>query len=387
MEHAQEFIFPVLAGLATALMVCGFGALATVRIRAFRFRQAKALPADSSGLPAIPFPQRDAARSNAADALRELVQTEHMQARLLQDRCVAWLVSASVTLFAAFAASAAAATLMASAERFHVYSAALDVAALLLVGGAFFQSGRFRAQWIRQRAKTEFLRQWAQVEFALLADVQRMTQEYDTFVARVDAALAPERGDLLEAVIAFADCRVEEIRLRFNTVQQVQPDALASYLQRRPIRQVKWFSTSVDRISMQHGRRGTYMLILILLAALAALVKFVALVVVTDGTVAANVAMFALLLFIGLAAASTSAYLGQNLRSVRHRYRAQLRAIDDWFAAHKDIVALAQARREVSARDVPALAEAVVGFERLMNAELIDWIAISTHDAMELAPA
>ncbi|CAB3770134.1 hypothetical protein [Paraburkholderia humisilvae] len=388
MENLEHIVVPTIFGGCTAFFVCCIAGLSSMRIRGASFRRVRKLSkptgevSGSGTLASV----RGGKNTSADAALYHLVQAEHQEAKRLQDYCIAYLVSASATLFAAFVGTAMAATFMAGSEFFHVYSASLDIFALLLVAIAFRRSGRYRVDWIRQRAKTEFLRQWAQTEFILIGDAKQVSAQFDEFHAHANEALAPARGDLLDAVVAFADQRIEEIHARLKSAVTIRPEALTLYLNRRPVRQKSWFTTSVERISHDRDRREVYMVGLFFLASLAALVKFGSLVGLGDDSIATRLAVFALLIFIGLAGASTSAYLGQNQRSIRHRYRAQIREIDDWFVTHRHIVELGSAGHAPQAEDLGALAEAVTDFEQLMNAELFDWIAISTDDAMELGP-
>lgn len=400
-------ILPVISGVATACAVYLLASLLAVRLRGFWFARARiAQPPDPSYMPDIRAPEA-MLRSPVHESLRSLMLVEHERANRLQNTCIASLVGASATLFVAFMVAAAGVTVAEPATALaehettgtaagvlHLYSAALDLAALGIVGWAFLRSGRFRADWIRHRAVAEFLRQWSLCDVVFLASPQSVTPRYEAYLGRVEAALAPgHEADVLDAVVAFGDLRLQELRNGIASVKEIPAEALRFYLARRPVRQVRWFSGSAARISGQHGHREIVMLALFGGAILAALVKTAVLLFGHTGGVAAPAhaivswATFGLLVFIGLAAASTSAYMGQNLRSLRHRYRAQLRSIEDWFSAHAAAVALSQSDRTIVGSDIAMVAEAVTRFEDLMIAELVDWISITTDDAMELAPS
>jgi hypothetical protein len=103
-----------------------------------------------------------------------------------------------------------------------------------------------------------------------------------------------------------------------------------------------------------------------------------------DYEIVAEAALFVLLVCIGLAGASSSAYLGQNQRSLKHRYAQQLRAIEEWVRTSSDTGLAAQlAGGGATSRD--ALIRDIRAFEFLMVIELVGWLSISTDDAMELA--
>jgi hypothetical protein len=389
MELDEALVWIVLEGFGTAILIWWVTATLTIRLRGFSFRRAKEAPPPSTlKLPSIPQPQRTREEAFQDAALYDLVQTEHQKAKNLQDSTVAHLVSASLCLLAAFLGSVAAVTVLIEQEKFQIYAAALDVAALALVSWGFLRSGRLRTQWIRQRSRTEFLRQWSLVDFVLLPSNKGMTARYDSFQERVQDALRSKDDDVLDTVAAFGQTRIQEIDSGLEKMQSASVEALKFYLARRPLRQARWFASSDQRISRQHDHRRLIMLCLFIFALLAALAKFVVLVAIPNGAQTwANWAMFALLLFIGLTAASTSAYLGQNQRSLRHRYRAQLRVIDRWFETHKVAIQLARGQRSITGQELALLADAVVSFEEVMLRELVDWTAITTDDAMELAPA
>jgi hypothetical protein len=83
-----------------------------------------------------------------------------------------------------------------------------------------------------------------------------------------------------------------------------------------------------------------------------------------------------------ISAALTSIYLSRNDRSLRHRYAAQERRIEGWLRRVW--------QRPGAGAAQPPTAEVftaeVLDFEELMLEELIDWIHISAHDALELGP-
>lgn len=94
-----------------------------------------------------------------------------------------------------------------------------------------------------------------------------------------------------------------------------------------------------------------------------------------------------LLVVTGLSAAMTAYYINQNSRSLIHRYNTQQRIIARWLAAFDDRWSFASmpslsidpaAKNEIRAQ--------ILWFEDLMIEELIDWVHITSYDAMELAP-
>lgn len=77
-------------------------------------------------------------------------------------------------------------------------------------------------------------------------------------------------------------------------------------------------------------------------------------------------------------------YLGHNTRGVLHRYRAQNRSIESWFERYQDVIKMACSDGDLTSAQAARTAEAVMSFESLMMTELVDWLAISTADGMDL---
>lgn len=386
MEH--HFVAAA-AGLISPPIFAALAAAIAAKIRARRFRKFKAEPAPLPDfLPDLPDPHRTVAEARLDGAMYEALQTEHNLAKTLQDRAFASLVAASAGLLVAFLITTAAATLLAASEASHVFSAGADVSALLLMAWMFWRSATARAQWLRQRSRVEFVRQWVAVEPLIRADANGITTRLSAFEARVNAALDSGAHDFHAKVAALAEQRGAEIEAEISNNSALSAKDLHHYLVTRPLRQVRWFSTSYNRIGQQHELRRLFMLGLFTTALLAAIVKLVS--VVTMGPHHAHgltsVATFLLLVSIGLATALTSTFAGQSLRSIRHRYAIQMESFRRWFKRNRALADVAQSSADLSENQRSQIAASVAQFESLMLAELLDWITITGDDAMELAP-
>lgn len=389
-EIETALFWPVVSGAATAAIVTAVSFWVTILLRGRTYSASEtAEPKIGFQVPALPLAVRTASEAAEDEAEVQFFMDDHLIAMKLQNRCVAYLVAASATLCAAFIITAATATVLKDVEILHLFSAAADVTALALVFWAFRRATALRNAWIYQRSVAEILRQWAETDRVLFPGPETYAERRAAFVARIKTALVPTHGaGLLTAVKRLGDERIAEIRTGVAAQPGIPVDRLKRYLARRPIRQARWFALSFQRIENQQERRGKLMVLLFTIAGAAALTKFVALLVAPHGAhFMAQFAMFVLLVAIGFAAASTSSYLGQNLRSLRHRYSTQLRSFELWFAMHATTVARARSAGPVSSRHVATTARAVEAFESLMFVELLDWISISSNDAMELAPA
>ena len=86
-----------------------------------------------------------------------------------------------------------------------------------------------------------------------------------------------------------------------------------------------------------------------------------------------------------VSAALSSRYLGRNDRSLLHRYAAQERKIEDWLESFLPKV---PGIGTLTAAPVSVLSvgKDLLVFEDLMVDELVDWIHVTQHDTIELAP-
>lgn len=375
----------VLAGLATPPLV---GALAArtvllLRVRAFeRWRRRSETPHYARvDLPAI---QRTPHEQELLRAYEVIAAGEHGSAKRLQDICISYLVAASAALCIAFLGTAASATVFEGAEWLHSFGAAVDLAALVTVLVGFLRTRVLRLQWLRARTSAEFLRQWGAVEGVFAPASNGFTTQIEAFLARNRDAVAAEEDPLVAGQI-LASARLVEISTMLSAATELTAERARLYLLARPIGQAKWFERSITRIEGQQKGREVVMLGLFTLALLAAATKFLVVVVFPAApALAEEIAMLVLLVASGLGAASTSAYLGHNTRSVQHRYRAQRRSIEEWFARHHQIAVMARGSGLLSPAETVQLSEAVLSFETLMTNELVDWLAISTADGMDL---
>jgi hypothetical protein len=390
MNAMQSSWWLILAGVATAVLA-GFVAMAVATaLRRIRYTKAKVAPVRVSFLdryPAPPISRTDEEKARDA-TLYELTQKEHTRAKKLQDASIANLAGASVMLCVAFIGAAVSSSVLAHNEWFHLYSSALDVAALLMVPVLFRRYGKAHKEWTQRRSVTEFLRQWALTDSILLAPTD-LTKDYSEFASRVSAKLKGNADELMEAVSQLGKARLDQMDQALRGLSVLPVERWCFYLVRRPYRQAHWFATSLKRIDHQHHRRHTMMFVLFLSATLAALIKlgFLFAGVHEEVEAVTHWATLAMLVSIGFAAASTSVLAGQNLRSVKHRYAAQLRAIEAWFATHARAIGLAQQAGPIASADLGSIAAAVVDFERMAIVEHIDWLAVTSEDVMELAPA
>ena len=281
-------------------------------------------------------------------------------------------------------------------------SARLDVASLELVLSwieaiailsmlVLFIYGRVTCRpWIASRTGAELLRQYQILSVVLpgafgAAPIGDFKGRFDREARLIASNVQAGPGSAIaERIDRFWLDRKASIENHALGETDLTADALLVYLQRRARRQLAWFADSKARLEHISGRRNAILTTLYCLAGGVALVKHGWL--LSTGHSPA-VLLPLLLIVTGLSAATTAYYINQNSRSLIHRYHTQERSIAHWLTtfdqrwnfsslpmAALDLVAKTEIRRHI------------LQFEDLMIDELIDWIHITSYDAIELAP-
>jgi hypothetical protein len=83
----------------------------------------------------------------------------------------------------------------------------------------------------------------------------------------------------------------------------------------------------------------------------------------------------------------TAYYINQNARSLIHRYYTQERRIESWLVEFNRRWSFDRLQAQPLDETGKAAVRAhILNFEGLMIEELVDWVHITTHDAIELGP-
>ncbi len=266
----------------------------------------------------------------------------------------------------------------------------IDVIAVYLVLVLFLYGQRASQPWIASRAGTELMRQFQFLEIAFpnlltpgtAGDMKkRCDREIDHIVKNV------QRGKFAELV-----ARIERFWSARKTLlaggplseADLTPDAVLVYLNKRVLRQLGWFNDSKDRLEYIAKRRQMVLKCLYLLTALLAAIKFAFFITGND---LHHYLLPFLLTVAGISAAMTAHYISQNSRSLIHRYNSQSRFIAGWLTAFNEVWRFDRlASLTLDATTKNDIRGRIFVFEDLMIDELIDWIHITGHDAIELAP-
>jgi hypothetical protein len=359
------------------------------------------------------------------ERLRQPLQVLHEGANRLQRAYHLRVAGCVLSLALALAALGLGLTFGHDYPSLKRYAAAVDVFALALALHQWWAARVANQDWILARTRTELLRQWTFLRTFLHPAGSDAGPAEAAFAAKADEIGAHFAGSEPVGLWAWTwsalrpghehPARTLEARVqrywdgtRAECAAMPPGAALAArdihlYLRRRPVRQLAWFRISRRRLQTSGKLREHWMARLFLIAFGLALAKAVLVVAQPPAGGAAHAAasggpgilpvatatsLLALLLLgvTTLSTALTSIYLSRNDRSLLHRYIAQERRIEDWLQD-----SLKTADGDAAAGPAPpGLAErfrtAMLGFEDLMIDELVDWIHISAHDALELGP-
>jgi hypothetical protein len=266
----------------------------------------------------------------------------------------------------------------------------VDASAIILVLVLFLYARKVNPSWIAARSGAELLRQ-AQFLCVIFPDPDLpdtsdglrsyVGSERDSIEARVGKGDPDTIVARIEAIWSDAKSAIID---RPPVDSRHAADALQVYLRRRVRRQLGWFQDSQARLESIAERRNGLLLTLYASAAALALAK---LALALRGEELPGFLVPLLLTVTGLSAALTAYYINQNSRSLIHRYHAQARRIRTWlhdFDAEwpfKDLASMSFDRPTYE-----RMRARILWFEDLMIEELVDWIHISSSDAVELAP-
>ncbi len=266
----------------------------------------------------------------------------------------------------------------------------LDAIAILLVLTLFHDARKANRHWITARAGTELLRQYQflNLVFPDWNPGPRFDEGKSQFDLEVEAVKARVQEGSISEIISrierFWSERKASIETRAIEEFDMPVDASVVYLRRRVRRQLGWFADSKARLEHIAERRGIILLSLYFVAVTLSVVKLLWF-LSTDHS--PSYLLQFLLVLTGMAGAMTAYYINQNARSLIHRYNTQQRRIAEWlndFDKRWSFTDLPSRTMEVS--DKAEMRIRVLEFEDLMIEELIDWVHITSHDAIELAP-
>jgi hypothetical protein len=411
----------LVAALTTALVVSRIGARAWELYRKIAYaRHERNEDEIARKLPTDAFFQNRLGRH--AEEIRKgatnLLKAYHSDAIRAQNKNHSAISSAVASVSLGFLGLSLGMTIGAEIDWLVRFCATLDVCCFVLAVVSFWRAIYYNRLWVTTRAQNEFLRQWCTVDNVLMSESSPdVTTRFERFAARVKTEInhpslnSPNPGrdflimcirailatkktsgstepDLSQAVILFWRSRRAEIMNLLST-EIVDNARLVTHYLKRPLTQAEWFSESRKRLEGYSSHRAMLLLwafgITLLLALLKCLLVFH--VFPHSWLEAKPYVTLAILVLIGISSMLTALYVNQNTRSLTHRYGAQERKIDDWLSKYN--FSLTKLSRE-DIRDAPSplpspLVDQILSFEDLMIDELLDWIAISEEDIMELS--
>jgi hypothetical protein len=342
------------------------------------------------------FPLPEVASSTAEarrKSLGPLIAKIHQRATTAQTSYHNAVVGSAACLVAAFLALALATfTLRLGYEWWPAQFLlnCIDVTAIIAVLGLFFYGRSVNRPWIACRAAAELLRQYQYFAVVLPSAVSAPSDDdlgtqFAIEARRLENAV--ERGSMTTIVARIEDFwSGRRARLIGSALAEsdLTGDALLVYLDKRVRRQLGWFTDSKDRLEDISDRRTGVLLVLYLLTFALAVTK---LVLFLCGGGQHDYVLPPLLVVTGMSAAMTAYYVNQNSRSLIHRYYTQQRFVQTWLSAfNRNWNFAGLPLKTFSADEKTAIRGEILRFEDLMVDELIDWIHITSHDKIELAP-
>jgi hypothetical protein len=349
-----------------------------------------------------------ASPSSASDHIKSfwnLVSTIHREAIEAQTDYVSAVVRAATCLVLAFCALALSATPLREFEWFELVLGWLDAIAIGLVIFHFLRGRDVNERWIKLRTEAELLRQFGFIAVVFPSSnspnqPHDLTSQFEaeSNLIKSQVLKSSSTADLVPRIDRFWSDRRSSIEKRKLFDSDISGDALLLYLQKRALRQLGWFTESKMRLERNARRRSEWLLKLYSVALLLAMIKLGVVLAGVDQQTAHDVQILswqaaigvlsaALLIITGLSAAMTAYYLNQNARSLIHRYNMQERQIAKWFEtldARWPIGQLPSLRLDTARKN--EIRNLILQFEDLMIEELVDWIHISSHDVIEIAP-
>jgi len=367
--------------------------------------------ADTLGIPEVRPSQTRIIRR--LDDLGQPLMVLHEEANRLQSVYHARVARCVSSLGLALAVLGLSLTVFRGSHAFEVYAVFTEVMALVLALLQWWAARVANHRWIVARTRVELLRQWMFLNAFLQpagadAGAGQAQRAFDAKAAEIDETLfegqptgwrqwiatvvRPDPARLTETLETRVRQYWDKLRAQFAAMAPSgghAPDDIHLYLRRRPVRQLAWFRLAQKRLHRSAKLREAAMAALfvasvVLAAVKAALVLFgshtseITHAAVSGGPICVELVAMGLLAVTTVSAALTTLYLSRNDRSLVHRYATQERGIDDW---------LGRVLGKSSASEPEGrFRDDMLDFEELMTDELIDWIRISAHDALELGP-
>jgi hypothetical protein len=385
-------IVVTLAATEAAVLVAG--ALRSRDYHRFENRNASII-SDKFPLPNADLPALEIRRKSLSSALDEVykaagdAQTRYFNNVVRSAACLvlAFLCLAIGAFLAQRGAPPSAPSNAAAPELVLSWIETIAIIAVLLL---YWRGRAASTPWIRKRTEAEFLRQFQILSvifpsgFSIKPD-DDLINHFLTEKTRISNDVL--RGDLSEIaarVQRFWTARMNSIKAAALTDADVTPEGILLYVRKRAVRQLGWFMDSAQRLEHITKRRGLFLVGLYCLAAALALIKHI--LALCHGAPPPHLAAM-LLIVTGLSAAMTAYYVNQNSRSLIHRYNTQRRFIEDWLRNFNDSMPFSTLNHHpMDAASKASARIEILRFEEIMIGELVDWISITTHDSIELAP-
>lgn len=365
----------VLAIVAAIVAIIAFTECFVYVVRAFRKAEYEKQKAHDLELKAT---EPTALEFRAFDAAKKWVAPLHNEGIKQQNDYYDCLTRSVSALSLALLALIFGLALPKSQHWYATFFAAIEALAFVYVLQQFRKGRHVNAAWVDARIRSEIVRQAGMVMAANAAAEGRTeldSNEQTKWEKIARSGTSKEMPKTIELSDHLEKLWINNHDLLAGYVANLTSDAFQAYLSERARRQIRWFRTSIKRLSDNHHLREHLLRLVFIGCTIIAFVKLsLSIPIVTAPPQAKSVVLVVLLIGAVWASAYTGFYLGNNQRSLYHRYNVQVRQIRDWLRECEKTQSL----------DPAAMQRNVMWFETLMNDELIDWVRITDHDSMEL---
>jgi hypothetical protein len=326
--------------------------------------------------------------------LAHLLEDDHRAAVVAQNTYARALLRTYICLLIAFTAVALAVTVCRRSEMARFVLVWVDVFALAWVPLHFRAGEKANRNWLSLRVRAELLRQYEflYVLFPLPSSGGGITRAYDDEARRIEREVVrPIPGsELADRLLTFWKKKRSVLRGQALPETTLLTEKLEFYIRFRARRQLRWFATVKERLLGGERRRRRVLRTMYGTTIAFAGTKLALHFCNCAPEWVTDVAAFALLTTTGFAGAMTGIYFSQNRRSLIHRYHAQERRISIWLdeveAAYPNPNLAGNSAQAPDSTSTARLRDGFLAFEDLMVEELVDWLHISEHDAIELGP-
>lgn len=375
---------------------------------------------------AVDFPIPDTGLSltvRRRNALKELTSEIHQQAVTAQNVYHAAVVRSATSLFLASSALALTAAQIENLASvvpldrifsadcrhwLHIELATIDTISIMLLIILYYSALTSNRRWINTRILSELQRQY---EFLTLvfpnatfnSGPRDLTSQFYAEAEKTRNMLhVNSLTEITSRIRHFWKARKLAVANNILEAPNMTGDAVLLYLDKRFRRQLGWFMDSMHRLEVSAEKRKQRLIRLYWMVFAFAAAKLLMILLAEHEhagnpvTIQSYIGLWrlistmllpTLLIMTGWSAVETAYYLNQNVRSLFHRYKSQADRIRRSLTAlYASLCVDDLLTQPIDYDKKIQIGHHILEFEEMMMEELVDWVHISSHDVIEIAP-